>query len=91
MPPQRETVEDGWKKANAGLTLRPVSLLDWVIVAFTCLLAVYGYLQGFIVGALSLIGFGIGAFLGVRLGTAAAQPRRPLAVRAAVRAGRRRC
>jgi S1-C subfamily serine protease len=44
-----------------------VSLLDWVIVAFTCLLAVYGYLQGFIVGALSLIGFGIGAFFGVRL------------------------
>jgi S1-C subfamily serine protease len=48
-------------------TLRPVSPLDWVIVAFTFLLAVYGYLQGFIVGALSLIGFGIGAFLGVRL------------------------
>ncbi len=44
-----------------------MSLLDWVIVAFTCLLAVYGYLQGFIVGALSLIGFAIGAFVGVRL------------------------
>jgi S1-C subfamily serine protease len=44
-----------------------VSLLDWVIVAFTCLLAVYGYLQGFIVGALSLVGFAIGAFLGVRI------------------------
>ncbi len=44
-----------------------MSPLDWVIVAFTFLLAVYGYLQGFIVGALSLVGFGIGAVLGVRL------------------------
>jgi S1-C subfamily serine protease len=44
-----------------------VSLLDWVIVAFTFLLAVYGYLQGFIVGALSLLGFAAGAFVGVRL------------------------
>jgi S1-C subfamily serine protease len=44
-----------------------VSLLDWVIVAFTILLAVYGYLQGFIVGALSLFGFAVGAFLGARL------------------------
>ncbi len=41
--------------------------VDWLIVAFTALLAVYGYLQGFIVGALSLLGFGIGAFLGTRL------------------------
>jgi S1-C subfamily serine protease len=44
-----------------------VSTLDWVIVAFTVLLAVYGYLQGFIVGALSLLGFAVGAFLGARL------------------------
>jgi S1-C subfamily serine protease len=44
-----------------------VSALDWVIVAFTVLLAVYGYLQGFIVGALSLVGFLVGAFLGARL------------------------
>ena len=41
--------------------------LDWVIVGFTVLLAVYGYLQGFIVGALSLAGFAVGAFLGTRL------------------------
>jgi S1-C subfamily serine protease len=41
--------------------------IDWVIVAFTVLLAMYGYAQGFIVGALSLVGFGIGAFLGTRL------------------------
>ncbi len=41
--------------------------LDWVIVGFTALLAFYGYRQGFVVGALSLAGFAIGAFLGTRL------------------------
>ena len=41
--------------------------IDWVIVAFIVLLALYGYVQGFIVGALSLAGFAIGAFLGTRL------------------------
>ncbi len=44
-----------------------MSALDWVIVGFTSLLAFYGYLQGFIVGALSLAGFAVGAFLGTRL------------------------
>jgi S1-C subfamily serine protease len=44
-----------------------VTGLDWVIVGFTVLLAFYGYLQGFIVGALSLVGFAVGAFLGTRL------------------------
>jgi S1-C subfamily serine protease len=34
---------------------------------FTVLLAVYGYVQGFIVGALSLVGFAVGAFIGTRL------------------------
>ena len=38
-----------------------------MIVGFTVLLAFYGYLQGFIVGALSLAGFAVGAFLGTRL------------------------
>jgi hypothetical protein len=47
--------------------LHRVTGLDWVIVAFTLLLAFYGYLQGFIVGALSLVGFAVGAFLGTRL------------------------
>ncbi len=42
--------------------------LDWAIVAFTLLLAVYGYAQGFIVGMLSLAGFALGAFVGTRLG-----------------------
>ncbi|MGE5617585.1 MAG: CvpA family protein, partial [Candidatus Woesearchaeota archaeon] len=45
-----------------------MTAVDWVIVAFCVLLAVYGYTQGFIVGALSLIGFGIGAFIGTRVG-----------------------
>ncbi|HEY2397863.1 MAG TPA: MarP family serine protease [Solirubrobacteraceae bacterium] len=41
--------------------------VDWLIVAFTVLLALYGYAQGFIVGVLSLVGFGVGAFLGSHL------------------------
>lgn len=44
-----------------------MTTVDWVIVAFCVLLALYGYMQGFIVGALSLVGFAIGAFLGTRL------------------------
>jgi S1-C subfamily serine protease len=44
-----------------------VTGVDWLIVVFTVLLAMYGYAQGFIVGALSLVGFGIGAFLGTRV------------------------
>jgi S1-C subfamily serine protease len=42
--------------------------LDWLIVAFCVLLALFGYVQGFIVGVLSLAGFAVGAFLGSRLG-----------------------
>ena len=44
-----------------------MSGVDWLIVIFTLLLALYGYAQGFLVGALSLAGFAIGAFLGTRL------------------------
>jgi S1-C subfamily serine protease len=51
----------------ARLTFSRVTTIDWMIVAFIVLLALYGYLQGFIVGALSLAGFAIGAFLGTRL------------------------
>lgn len=42
--------------------------IDWVIVAFTALLAIYGYLQGFLVGGTSLLGFALGAFIGTRVG-----------------------
>jgi uncharacterized membrane protein required for colicin V production len=45
-----------------------VSGVDWLIVGFTALLAIYGYAQGFLVGVLSLVGFGLGAFLGTRVG-----------------------
>jgi uncharacterized membrane protein required for colicin V production len=44
-----------------------VTGLDWAIVGFTALLGFYGYLQGFIVGAMALAGFALGAFLGTRL------------------------
>jgi S1-C subfamily serine protease len=42
--------------------------IDWIIVGFTLLLAIYGYTQGFLVGILSLAGFAGGAVLGTRLG-----------------------
>jgi hypothetical protein len=45
-----------------------VTTLDWMIVAFTALMAIWGYAQGLIVGALSLAGFAGGALLGSRLG-----------------------
>jgi S1-C subfamily serine protease len=45
-----------------------VTVLDWAIIAFTLALALWGYRQGLIVGALTLAGFGVGAFLGSRLG-----------------------
>lgn len=42
-------------------------MLDWAILAFTIALALWGYRQGLIVGALTLVGFGIGAFAGSRI------------------------
>jgi hypothetical protein len=45
-----------------------VTALDWIIVVFTVLMALWGYAQGLIVGALSLLGFAGGAFVGSRLG-----------------------
>jgi S1-C subfamily serine protease len=44
-----------------------MTAVDWAIVAFTAVLAAYGYMQGFIVGVLSLAGFAVGAVLGARL------------------------
>ncbi len=44
-----------------------MTVLDWAIVAFTLALALWGYRQGLIVGALTLIGFGAGAFAGGRV------------------------
>jgi S1-C subfamily serine protease len=45
-----------------------MTAIDWIIVAFTVLMAVWGYAQGLVVGALSLAGFAGGGFLGSRLG-----------------------
>ena len=42
--------------------------MDCAIVAFTFALALWGYRQGLIVGALTLLGFAAGAFAGSRLG-----------------------
>jgi S1-C subfamily serine protease len=45
-----------------------MTTLDWVIVAFAALLTIHGYSRGFIVGAVSLFGFAVGAAIGTRLG-----------------------
>lgn len=45
-----------------------MTTLDWIIVAFTLVMAVWGYLQGLVVGVLSLGGFVAGAFVGSRVG-----------------------
>lgn len=45
-----------------------MTVLDWAIVAFTLALGLWGFRQGLIVGTLTLVGFGLGAFVGSRLG-----------------------
>ncbi len=49
------------------ITLTPMTVVDWLIVAFTALLAFQGYVRGFIVGVLSLAGFAAGAVIGSRI------------------------
>jgi hypothetical protein len=44
--------------------------IDWLIVAFTVVMATVGWRQGFVAGVLALVGFGGGAFLGSRLAPA---------------------
>jgi S1-C subfamily serine protease len=44
--------------------------IDWLIVAFTVLMATIGWRQGFVAGAFALAGFAGGAFLGSRIGPA---------------------
>src|SRR5947209_7429354 len=55
------------RRRGAAHKVQPVSGVDWLIIVFTVLLALYGYAQGFLVGALSLAGFALGAFAGTRL------------------------
>src|SRR5258708_36617061 len=45
-----------------------VTPLDWTILLFVAILALFGLRQGFIVGVLSFGGFALGAFIGTRLG-----------------------
>jgi S1-C subfamily serine protease len=44
-----------------------VTITDWILLAFVALMALWGYLQGLVVSALSLGGFALGAFAGSRL------------------------
>jgi S1-C subfamily serine protease len=44
-----------------------MTVLDWGIAAFTLALGLWGYRQGLIVGSLTLVGFGVGAFVGSRV------------------------
>ncbi|HYH59512.1 MAG TPA: MarP family serine protease [Thermoleophilaceae bacterium] len=44
-----------------------MTAIDWIIVGFTLAMALWGYAQGLIVGALSLAGFAVGAVLGARV------------------------
>jgi S1-C subfamily serine protease len=45
-----------------------MTVLDWAIVAFTIAFSMWGYRQGLVVGVLTLLGFGIGALAGSRIG-----------------------
>jgi S1-C subfamily serine protease len=45
-----------------------VTGLDWIIVALVILLALFGWAQGFVAGALALAGFALGAWIGTRVG-----------------------
>ena len=42
--------------------------LDWIVLGIVILLALFGWAQGFVAGALALIGFVIGAWVGTRVG-----------------------
>lgn len=41
--------------------------LDWIILSIVLLLALFGWIQGFVAGALALAGFALGAWLGTRI------------------------
>src|ERR687891_2578895 len=45
-----------------------MTAIDWIVIAVVAVLALWGYRQGLLVGALSLAGFAGGAVLGSRLG-----------------------
>ena len=45
-----------------------VTGIDWLIVGVVLLLGLFGWAQGFVAGALALVGFAIGAWVGTRVG-----------------------
>lgn len=47
-----------------------MTAIDWIIVVFVLAMAVWGFAQGLIVGALSLAGFLVGALIGARIAPA---------------------
>src|SRR3954463_16773649 len=53
-----------WPPVRSG----DVTGIDWLIVGVILLLALFGWAQGFVAGALALIGFAVGAWLGTRIG-----------------------
>ena len=42
--------------------------IDWLILGIVLLLALFGWAQGFVAGALALLGFAFGAWVGTRIG-----------------------
>jgi S1-C subfamily serine protease len=42
--------------------------IDWLIVGIVVLLALFGWAQGFVAGALALLGFAVGAYVGIKVG-----------------------
>jgi S1-C subfamily serine protease len=56
------------RRSRKGLSLRSVTAVDWIIVAFALVMAFQGSHSGFIVGVLSLAGFVGGAVVGTRIG-----------------------
>ena len=42
--------------------------LDWIVLGIVILLALFGWAQGFVAGALALVGFALGAWIGTRVG-----------------------
>ncbi len=61
------TTHRGRRVSRAG-TLEAVTGVDWLIVGVVLLLALFGWAQGFVAGALALVGFTVGAWLGTRIG-----------------------
>src|SRR5690242_15466952 len=58
----------GALKSAPSLASASLTGIDWIIIGFALLMALQGSRSGFILGALSLIGFVAGAFIGTRIG-----------------------